>query len=253
MKTFTQADPVARDYATPDAYNTEASSMLAQFNGAMSADQLPYEGAATSNFVEGVRGSYDSKPDGSNTDATGIVMTTQAFYHTQSALDSFTWDRDVDPSVSVLGPPRLEMHSDESSWASGIVPYSASLDDGVYLRFPTKEGMLRGNAQVDLEYFFVSSSASGFSGNYGASWRWQLYVFVDNVMVATTGPQPAGRRRSVNLPFAVSVSAKDAVEVDIRWSATFDGAGESASGIVTVERATLRTYNTQLWVRHQYR
>ena len=253
MKTFTVIDPIARDYATPEAINLEASGILAQFNGALSSDQLPYEGTSRARIAPSVRSNVDSKPDGSNADGIGVAMATQAYYHTVSALDSFSWDRDVDPAVSVLGPPRVELASDESTWASGIVPLSSLLDDGVFLRFPTKEGFLRGNAAVDLEYFFVSTSGSGFTGNYGADWRWQIYVFVDNVMVATTGPQPAGRRRTVNLPFSISVPAKDAREVDIRFSATFNGAGESIAGITTVERATVRLYNTQLFCRHQYR
>ena len=72
-------------------------------------------------------------------------------------------------------------------------------------------------------------------------------------MIATTGPQPAGRRRTVSLPFALPVSSTDAVEIDVRWSATFDGSGLSPAGIIAVDEATIRFYNAQVWVRNQYR
>jgi len=69
-------------------------------------------------------------------------------------------------------------------------------------------------------------------------------------MVATTGPQPAGRRRTVQLPFAIPVSAQDAINIDVRWSGTFDGAGVTPADIVRVEDAKINFFNCQLWARN---
>lgn len=255
-KTYSKRYFEARNYTNSEGYNDEASNVLAEFNGKLSAEQLPYETIEKENFVSNSRISVDSQPDGSAQAGIGIVMPTQAIYKVASELDTFTWDR-LSPSgsgpVSVLGPPLASFTSTASSWTSGINSLSQNISQGSFLRFVSKEGMLRGTATVDIEYFFVSSSGTGFSGNYGAGWRWQLYVFVNDEMVATTGPQPAGRRRTAQLPFSIPVASQDAINVDVRWSATFDGAGLSAADIKTVQEATIRFYNCQLWCRNQYR
>ena len=255
-KTYTKRTFEARNYTNNEAYNDEANNVLAEFNGKLSADQLPYQTVERENFVANSRIAVDSLPDGSAQDGVGLVMSTQAIYEVKSNLDTFTWDR-LQPSgsgpVSVLGPPLAVWNSSSSDWSSGIISLSDKVPRGTFLRFTSKEGVMKGIATVDIEYYFVSSSATGFSGNYGAGWRWQLYVFANDVMVATSGPQPAGRRRTVQLPFTIPVSSQDAINLDVRWSGTFDGAGTSPNDIVTVQDAAIRFYNCQLWARNQYR
>jgi len=255
-KTFTVKQAEGASYATNDSYNIEASSSLSQFNGVLSADQHPYETMERENFVANSRIAVDSLPDGSLQDGIGIIMSTQAIYKVASNLTTFTWNR-LAPTgagpVSVLGPPLASYVSGNSSWASGIVSLSEQINKGSFLRFSSKEGMIRGNAQVDVEYFFVGSNIGALSGNYGAGWRWQIYVFVNDQMISTTGPQPAGRRRTIDIPFSIPVASNEAINVDIRWSATFDGAGTSVAGIKEVEEATIRFFNCQLFVRNQYR
>ena len=255
-KTYAKSTIEARDFTTSLAYNNEASGILAEFNGNLSQDQLPYEVLEKENFVANSRISVDSQPDGLASNGIGIIMPTQAIYKAASALTTFTWDR-LAPSgsgpVAVLGPPLAAYTSTTSAWTSGINSLSDDIALGTFLRFTTKEGVIRGTATVDVEYFFVSSEATGFTGNFGAGWRWQIYVFINDEMVSTTGPQPAGRRRTVQLPFTIPVSSNDAVAIDVRWSATFDGAGLTPSQIVQVDQATIRFFNCQLFARNQYR
>ena len=254
-KTYTTKPFDAKDFTDSEAFNSESSNILSTFNGVLDAAQLPYETMERENFVANSRITVDSKPDGSQTSGIGIIMSTQAIYKAASDLDTFTWNR-LAPSgsgpVSVLGPPIDFYTSNAGSWATGINSFNGT-PTGTFLRFVTKEGMIRGAAQLDVEYFFVSSQAVGFTGNFGAGWRWQIYVFANDQMIATTGPQPAGRRRTISLPFALPVSSTDAIEIDVRWSATFDGSGLSPAGIKEVDEATIRFYNGQLWVRNQYR
>lgn len=254
-KTYTTKTFDPKDFTDSETFNNESSNILSNFNGVLDASQLPYETMERENFVANSRVTVDSSPDGSQTSGIGIIMSTQAIYKAASDLDTFTWDR-LAPSgsgpVSVLGPPIDSYTSNAGSWATGINSFNGT-PTGTFLRFNTKEGMIRGSAQLDVEYFFVSSSVTGFTGNFGAGWRWQIYVFANDQMIATTGPQPAGRRRTVSLPFALPVSSTDAVEIDVRWSATFDGSGLSPSGIIAVDEATIRFYNAQVWVRNQYR
>lgn len=246
----------SRDYSTADAYNNEASSVLAELNGKLGADQLPYETVEKGNMVSNTRISVDSKPDGSAQDGVGIIMPTQSIYYVASDLATFTWNRRAPsgaPAVSVLGPPLGTALSSQPSWSTGISSLSSLVSKGTFLSFTSKEGMIRGIANVDIEYYFVSQEATGFTGNYGAGWRWWIYVFVNDEMVASTGPQPAGRRRTVQLPFSLPVSSSDSIQVDVRWSATFDGAGTAPNDISLVDEAAIRFYNCQLFVRNQYR
>jgi hypothetical protein len=254
-KTYSERYFKQKDYTDNEAYNDEASNILAEFNGKLAADQLPYESFTSANMVPNTRISVDSKPDGSAQQGVGIIMPTQALYNVASNLSTFTWNR-LAPSggsIQVLGPPLATFQSSNSSWTSGINSLSESVSSGSFIRFVSKEGMVRGVANVDVEYFFVSQEASGFTGNYGAGWRWWIYVFINDVMVASTGPQPAGRRRTVNLPFATPVSSSDSISIDVRWSATFDGAGTSPNDISLVEDATIRFYNCSVFARNQYR
>ena len=250
-KTYSVGVHQNRDYATAKAFNQDASGFLAEFNGKLDAQQLPYETIDDSNMVANSRIAVDSRPDGSAQDGVGVTMATQSYFQVESTLNTFTWARY--PAADVLGPPLATFSSQNNSWASGILSLSANITRGSFLRIPTSEGFLRGAAQIDVEYFFVSQEAAGFTGNFGAGWRWQFYVFVNDVMVSTTGEQPAGRRRTVNLPFAAPIASQDSVTIDVRWSATFDGAGTSPANIKLIEDANLRVYNCLLWARNQYR
>lgn len=250
-KTYSVGVHENRNYAVSKAFNQDASGFLAEFNGKLDAQQLPYETLDDSNMVANSRIAVDSRPDGSAQDGVGIIMATQSYFQVESNLNSFSWARYV--GADVLGPPLATFSSQNQKWASGILSLSEDVAKGTFLRIPTKEGFLRGSAMIDVEYFFVSQEASGFTGNYGAGWTWQFYVFVNDVMVATTGEQPAGRRRTVSLPFSTPIASQDSATIDVRWSATFDGAGTSPANITLIEDATLRIYNCKLWARQQYR
>ena len=152
-----------------------------------------------------------------------------------------------------MGPPAAAFVSTSGLWSSGINPLSQDIDDGVFMRIPTREGMLRGMAQIDVEYMLVGQSTGGAAGTYGNDWRWQVFVFVDNLMVATSGPQPAGKRKSIYLPFSVPVPTKDNVEIDIRWSATFDDPWVASSTVSLDDPGTVNFFNSHIYVRNQAR
>tara|TARA_R110000787_G_scaffold284982_2_gene399451 strand:- start:9930 stop:10715 length:786 start_codon:yes stop_codon:yes gene_type:complete len=259
-KTYTEHHFEPRDHAISEQFNKEIRNVQSEFNGELDAQQLPYEATTEAKFSVGTSmdGAFDTKPDGSAQNGTGHIHPTQSYFDVKSAIVADGWARPVDAiptTVTLLGPPAAAFISSSGSWNAGILPLSQDIDDGVFMRIPTRDGMLRGCACVDLEYSLVKGTVPGFTATYGYNWRWQIYVFVDNLMVATTGPQPAGTRKSIQLPFSVPVPSKNAVEVDIRWSATFDGAGTTAGAdsYVTVDDAEVNIFNTYLWVRNQTR
>jgi hypothetical protein len=110
--------------------------------------------------------------------------------------------------------------------------------------------MLKGCATLDTEYYGFGRRIDGVTGNYGTEGRVQLYVFVNDIMVATTGPQPAGKRQTYQLNFAIPVGASENTDIDIRISATFDL--DNPEGTFP-EPAKVVFYSSQLWVRNQYR
>ena len=152
-KTYAKSTIQERDFTDALIYNKEASGVLAEFNGNLSQDQLPYEVLEKENFVANSRISVDSQPDGSASNGIGIIMPTQAIYKAASALTTFTWDRLL-PSgsgpVSVLGPPIAAYTSTTSSWTSGINSLSDDIALGTFLRFTSRKALLEALPQLTL-------------------------------------------------------------------------------------------------------
>ena len=252
-KTYTEHNFRARDHLASEDHNSETRNWVSEFNGQLDAQQLPYTSFPSTAFTAGIvmDGVFDTKPDASRQVGVGQINATQAHYSVQSNINADTWSR---AGATIMGPPAAAFVSTSGLWSSGINPLSQDIDDGVFMRIPTREGMLRGMAQIDVEYMFVEQvNTEGINGWYGADWRWQVFVFVDNLMVATSGPQPAGKRKSIYLPFSVPVPTKDNVEIDIRWSATFDDPWVASSTVSLDDPGTVNFFNSHIYVRNQAR
>ena len=245
-KTYTEHNFRARDHLTSEDHNSETRNWVSEFNGQLDAQQLPYTSFASTTFTDGIvmDGAFDTKPDGSRQVGVGQINATQAHYSVQSNITADTWERAPDdaPGVTIMGPPAKSFLSTSGEWSSGINPLSLDIDDGVFMRIPTREGMLRGMAQIDVEYMLVRQTTGGAAGTYGNDWRWQVFVFVDNLMVATSGPQPA-----------VPVPTKDNVEIDIRWAASFDDPWVASATVSLDDPGTVNFFNSHIYVRNQAR
>ena len=255
-KTYTKHNFRARDHLTYEDHNEETRNWASEFNGQLDAQQLPYTSFPSTSFTAGIDmdGLFDTKPDGSRTVGVGQINATQAHYSVQSNITADTWVREPVNwgGVTIMGPPAASFSGWSGLWSSGINPLSADIDDGVFMRIPTREGMLRGMATIDIEYMLNRKKNALGGATYGYDWRWHVFVFVDNLMVATTGPQPSGKRKSVYLPFSVPVPTKDNVEIDIRWSATFDDPVTGA-GLTLEGPAIINFFNSHIYVRNQAR
>ena len=252
-KTYTEHNFRARDHLTSEDHNSETRNWVSEFNGQLDAQQLPYTSFPSTAFTDGIvmDGAFDTKPDGSRKVGVGQINASQAHYSVQSNINADTWSR---AGATIMGPPAAAFVSTSGLWSSGINPLSQDIDDGVFMRIPTREGMLRGMAQIDVEYMFVEQvNTEGINGWYGADWRWQVFVFVDNLMVATSGPQPAGKRKSIYLPFSVPVPTKDNVEIDIRWAASFDDPWINNATQSLGDPGTVNFFNSHIYVRNQAR
>ena len=253
-KVYSVRKPLKSNYTNNADYNENSSEILSAFNGQMAQEQMPYSAingpAKTADGV--INQNYDSKPDGSSTNTTGVIQQTQAYFITETDITDFTWDRDqnaISP-VAILGPPSVQFNQTggSTSWNKGIVQLSEYMDNA-FMRIPTKEGMIKGHALVDIEYYFVGTKADGFSGNFGGDWRYQLYVFVNGEMVSTTGPFAGGTRSTYCLNYAIPVGTSPSTEISIGMSATFNTEGQ----FLSIGPAQVNIYNVVLWARNEYR
>lgn len=256
-KTYTVKKFEENSIAASEDWNDEASNVLSEFNGQIAAEQLPYNSIGLNKFVAPtIVNNVPTVPDESHKLGTGWVGSSQAYWFTKSNLTTFTSRIPEYASTAVLGPPRHQFQISDGSWYGAIVPLSLDLDEGAYLKIPTKEGMIKGCAMVDVEYYgftrkTVGSEGQNFTGNYGTDGRVRLFVFVDGVMVATTGPQPAGRRKTYSLSFAIPVGSSDAAEIDIRVAFSFDTSDNTTTTFD--DDPEINVYNSQLWLRNEYR
>jgi len=253
-KIYTHLEKLEKNIANNDGFNEESQQIFSEFNGQLAAEQLPFEGFAKNKFVAPTKvANIPTRPDETTTAGIGWVGIKDSYYITEKKVENFTWLRDASLSTTILGPPIETFSSSAPNWTASIFPLSLAYDRGVFLRIPTKEGMLKGCATVDTEYYGFSKRTAGspaVTGNFGTEGRVQLYVFVNDILVGTTGAQPAGKRQTYQIPFAIPVGASEALDIDIRASATFD----TGSNIVTFpDDAKVHFYSAQLWVRNQYR
>ncbi len=256
-KTYTPSRPkAAGDFALEEDFNTPVSGWMKEFNGQLDGQQLPMESIADAKIIKGANmdTAFDTKPDGSRKIGKGQRNATQSYWYVTSAISAFTWNRNGGGALS-LGPPAATYTNKENQWLVGILPLYNDIDDGVFMRIPTEEGMLTGGATIDIEFGSSELTVSGGgTSSFGRDWRYQVYVFVDGVCVSTTGLQPAMKRRSHTLPFAVPVPTKDAVEIDIRISAICNGAGvTNPFQSTSTADAEVNITNTQIWARNVYR
>lgn len=252
MKTFTQRVIDARNFAQSEDYNQEAGPVTATFSGGLQGQQLPYD--SVDETVVSLGENLDSvcyTTTGGIANGIAQRKATQTYAITQTLINDF---EGFDPPTGgpaltgILGPPSYTYATNSSGWGPGWNRYSDVIADGVFLSLPMRRGMLKGCAIVDFEFYLGDLDAYGLSGLAGGDWRWQIGVFVDGVLTAKTGEMPC-RRTTVVLPFATPVPGRR-VEVDVRWKANYDGAGQSNSYSYVAD-TVLRSFNHTLWIRNQ--
>lgn len=160
-----------------------------------------------------------------------------------------------------------------STWTMGWNAFEAASGPadrtGFVLEFEAQEGMLKGEAVIDFEhrqsYYLFGYSQPGEPNptlGDGESIKDQhtgeLGVFVNDVLVARTGPVwIACGRHTYTLPWASPVKS-GAVKVDVRWLIDYRNIRSTASPGVTYFVGVNQVYPVSahsrlLWCRNQYR
>ena len=253
-KVFTQKKVVARGFVQADDINQEAHETMAEFNGALGPEQLPMGRFDGDSFVanENITTLVYTSPGGAQS-AVATRMPTATYATTKSNVTDLTG---YDPpggggNTGILGPAQKTYATNSNDWAPGWNKLSDYIALGVYLKLPTRDGMVKGAAMVDVEFYYGDASIYGLgSALTGAEWRYELGVFLDGKLIARTG-EFGPRRHTHHLNFAFPSANRNST-IDVRWRGKYDGAGTSQA-YGWVSDSNIKFLNTSLWVLNRYR
>lgn len=252
-KVFTTRRPVARGFVQQEDWAQEAHEVLAEFNGALAAEQLPLEDFDHTKFKDNTSadGEVFNTPSGA-TDATAVRMPTALYATTQSAVTDFNgYTPPSTPGAGILGPAQKTYATNGNDWAPGWNRLSKYISKGVFLSMPMRDGMVKGCAIADIEFYYGDATVYGLASSLtGSGWRYELGVFLDGNLLARTGMFPP-RRHTHTLPFSFPTSTRRS-QVDVRWRGIFDGAG-SNQDYAWVSDSAIKFLNTSLWAMNRYR
>lgn len=204
-------------------------------------------------------------------------------------LDTVTRTKVVAPTtVAVAGPPAWNSYYYQSQsyhiaqvcgstvsipvteWSMGWNPFEAASvpanRSGFVLEFTAEEGMLKGEAVIDFEhrqsYFLYGYTVPDFAPQSGFLVKDQhtgeLGVFVNDVLVARTGPVwIACGRHTYTLPWATPVKSGP-VKVDVRWLLDYKNVKKTYTPGTSYFVGANQVYPVQihsrlLWCRNQFR
>jgi len=255
MKVFSTYPPAPRAFVDAQLLQDEGRRIARTMNGGVGSEQMPYESISADKFVApaDIDSTVRTTPAGATT-ATASELASQIFAITQTDIVDLAGFNPPDGgagNTGILGPPSASYQTNSSAWGPGWNRLSDTVAEGVYLQWPARAGVVSGALLVDWEFYLGDASSYGLgAAPTGSQWRWQVGVFVDGVLVARSGRYPP-RRHTVHLPFTVPVPSRSVV-VDVRWQASYDGAGTSNAYSYSAD-TVLRVYNASLWIRNQYR
>jgi len=219
--------------------NEEINQAAAELNGGLDQNNMPLDSITRIKLTPPVVTTVASPQQ------TSIEYVSQAYYFSEESANLTTIPYDQ----WTLG------------WNKFEVLASAADIDGFFLDFQSVEGMLKGESCIDVTYresFRArTNAASAEAYRIPDRHRGELAVFVNDVLVARTGPLwfSCGRNSYV-LPFGCAIGSGPC-HVDVRWSVEFQnefrafGAGYTLN--VIEEIASLKIANRLLWVRNVYR
>jgi hypothetical protein len=266
MRNFQRSIFDSRDFISAEKHTDEVRGWTSQVNGGLGQENLPYRSIETANLDVGVSwdGLFDTSRNGVLKQGVGQVQSTQSYFSVQSDAAT-TWNRPAwkigdnltktGTSVMLLQPV-ASYPSTDYSWQGVINPLIDKISKGPFMRIPTKEGMLHIEGMVDIEFLFQSrvnqQGQPPFPITiYGANWRFNIYLFVNNKMVATTGKLSAGHRQAFLLSASVPIDSRENTEIDLRFSAELSKT--VASPTLIQDPFSIHIFNTQLWCRNHFR
>lgn len=242
---YTVGPQLAGDIILIERQNDEINQAVGELNGSLDQNNMPLDSVGRAQLVPPAYTNIVGPPAQKN-----YVYPSQAYYVAE-ACNTFL----INVDEWALGWNSLE---------SSVFPANRS---GFVLDFVAQEGMLKGEAVVDLTHrqsyflFYYNSTSTGNAG-----WveivrdqhKGELGVFVNDVLVARTGPvYIALGRFTYTIPYATPVKSGP-VHIDVRWLIDYKNeeyvlASDAIYNIGVNQVFPIGLEHRLLWCRNQYR
>jgi len=240
---FTKGRVVASDVILAEPVSDEINQAVSELNGGLDGNNMPLESLVRAKFLSPTLTTVAGPPE-----QVERIYQSQAYYvsegcETSSSIIKDDWQMGWNKFESLPGLEKT----------------------GFVLDFESVEGMVKGEACIDMEhrqsYFLFGYKIEGISSTNALvkdQHTGELGVFVNDVLVARTGPLWfACGRHSYVIPYAAPV-ASGPVHVDVRWMIDFKNIKKLFGGVGTYEIGINQVYPVQiharmLWGRNQFR
>jgi len=243
---YTSGRVVAKDVIFADPISNEINQAVAELNGGLDGNNMPVVSLTRTKIIPAVMTTDAGPPEQESR-----VYASQAYYISDQCGGNDTINKDD----WQMGWNKFEVLSGNSK-------------TGFVLDFEAVEGMIKGEACIDLEhrqsYFLFHYKVDGDpvievnAALVKDQHTGELGVFVNDVLVARTGPLwIACGRHSYVIPYATPI-ASGPVHIDVRWMIDFKNIKKTFTSIGIYEIGINQVYPIQLhsrmlWARNQYR
>lgn len=239
---YTVGPQLAGDIILVDPQNNEINQAVGELNGSLDQNNMPLDSVGRAQLVPPAYTNIVGPPAQKN-----YVYPSQAYYVTE-----------------VCNTFLLNVEEWTLGWNTFESSAFVANRSGFVLDFVAQEGMLKGEAVVDFTHrqsycVFGQNFGDGVTG-YQVSIKdghtGELGVFVNDVLVARTGPvYIAMGRFTYTVPYATPVKS-GAVHIDVRWLLDYKNMSTSLSGIISIgvnQVFPIGLEHRLLWCRNQYR
>lgn len=244
-RVYTVGPQLAGDIILTDNQNDELNQSSSALNGTLDQNNMPLGAVTRSKVAAPTFLAVPGPPAWSS-----YTYQSQA-YHVAEVCNS------------VVSIPVAEWSVGWNAFEAAATPTDRS---GFVLEFTAQEGMLKGEAVVDFEhrqsyylYGFTAPHALPQTGfNVRDQHTGELGVFVNDVLVARTGPVwIACGRHTYTVPWATPVRS-GAVKVDVRWLIDYRNVKKvfapGTTYFVGVNQVyPVAVHSRLLWCRNQFR
>lgn len=241
---YTIGPQLAGDIILIDPQNDEINQTVGELNGSLDQNNMPLD----------------------TVDRTRLVAPVQTVIAGPPAQTSYTYPSQ---SYHIAQVCNLTVSIPVSLWSMGWNAFEATNQpqdrSGFVLDFTAQEGMLKGEAVIDFEhrqsYFLFGARVENVNTEQALvkdQHTGELGVFVNDVLVARTGPvYIACGRHTYTIPYATPVKSGP-VHVDVRWLIDYKNIRKIFTSGTNYNIGLNQIYPIQvrsrkLWCRNQYR
>lgn len=238
MKPYNSHQQEQFQVVTPETIDSNLIDSLVQYNGSMSAGNMPVDALLPIHF----------KSPTYTEETIDLARVLHWYGQTQHYHRVRYWSQDEAGVGPALAAEYIDLVND--NWTKGWNKLNSYGDmSGIILPFEAKEGFLVGQAMINARHGLAVVNQGGTRKYTGFDWWTRWAVFVNGQMVAESG-HCYPRLENIIIPFSIPVGNQD-ITIDIRWkSITSDDLQYS-----TVPNPTtlIEIYGSEIWVRNGFR